>query len=92
MASLEEGTPPLSKYLVGIVKLVPEDLWVKNIVFDAEAMKIRGSSFKHESISNFMIELDKTNVFRDTTFNFTERTEEDKQKIIDFEVVTYPVM
>lgn len=94
LKDMEEGTLNLSKYLVGIIKLVPEDLWVKNIVLDSRSMKIKGGTLKLQSISDFMIRLDKSKIFKDTTFNFTERAqgEKSKEKTIDFEIVTRLVM
>lgn len=90
---LSEGSVALSKYLVGIVSLVPEDLWIKGIVLDYEGMKIRGATLSHQNISDFMIKLDKSKIFKDTSFNFTERSEtQKKEKVIDFEIVTHLVM
>ncbi len=93
LKDLEEGSFALSKYLVGIVKLVPEDLWVKNIILNPETMKIKGETTKFESISNFMIELDKSKIFNDTNFSYTERPEsEKKEKFIEFEIITHPAI
>jgi len=75
--------------LVRLSELIPERLWIRDIKLDRELITIGGTTFDNEIVSRFMERLDKSEYFRDTGFNYTQKKQLDNGAVINFEVITH---
>lgn len=82
--------PPVesSAILVALAGLVPDDLWITKITFDKKKIKMVGKAINNATISDFMLKLDKSPYFENTTFTYTEKKKADGQVAIEFEIVS----
>lgn len=77
-----------SPILVQISNLIPKEVWVNKISLDKDVIIISGTTVNSNLISKFMVALEERGYFRDTTFNYTQRTKLDDKNVMKFEVLT----
>ena len=77
-----------SGVLIELSKLIPKEIWIKNLKIDEISLIITGSSTNNTVISDFMENLDKAPLFEKTDFNFIRRAEDEKSETIEFEIKT----
>lgn len=79
-----------SDVLFVLNKFTPPDLWLSKISLKKDAITINGTTLNNAKVSNFMLKLDETGHFRQTSFNFTQKKKDKPEEaIIDFEVTTH---
>lgn len=82
-----------SEVLLRLGKLAPSDLWIKKIYLNKERITINGAALNNSLVSDFMVKLDESRNFKDTSFNFTHKKRDTDKKlgefpVIDFEIIT----
>jgi len=81
-----------AEVLKRLSKLVPRDLWINKLRLNKELVTIAGTTFSNALVSDFMTRLDESDYFRETSFNYTEKTKLTGRSVIDFEVTTHVVL
>lgn len=75
--------------LAQLSKLVPEDLWINKIRLNKELITLSGTTFDNAVVSNFMARIDESDYFRETSFNYTQKSKLTDKSVINFEVTTH---
>lgn len=75
-----------------ISRLLPENLWVNKVIMNKQLITIAGTTFDNEVVGKFMSGLDESGYFRQTSFNYTKKSDMAGQAVIDFEVTTHLVL
>jgi len=79
-----------SQVLLRLSKLTPGDLWINKVYLGKDMITLNGSTLNNAKVSSFMVDLDASGFFKDTSFNFTQKKEKkDGQPLISFEVTTH---
>lgn len=77
-----------AEILVELAKIVPEDLWLTKVAFKKGEATIGGATSSNEIVSRFMAELDKSDYFEGTNFNYTQKAKGQDKQVINFELTT----
>ena len=78
--------------LTRLSEIVPQNLWINNINMDKELITIVGTTFDNEIVSKFMEQLDESEYFEKTSFNYTQKKEFNDKPVIGFEVTTHAII
>lgn len=78
-----------SKILVHLSKLVPKDLWINKMALSEKEIHIIGTTFDNGNVSNFMVKLDNSDYFKQTSFTYTLKTSVAEKPVINFEITTH---
>ncbi|GEM_PF-1445931 len=74
-----------------VSRLVPDNLWINKGVFNKDAVVISGTTFDNTIVSGLMAALDASGYFKNTGFNYTQKSKLEDKPVLDFEVVTHIV-
>ncbi len=78
-----------SSILAHLSSLVPQKLWVTRASLNRNLVTINGTTFDNTLVSRFMLRLDESKTFEDTSFNYTQKGKLDDTGVINFEVTTH---
>lgn len=78
-----------AEILTHLSKLVPEDLWINKIKLNKELITLIGTTFDNAIVSQFMAKLDESDYFKETSFNYTQKSKLTDKSVINFEVTTH---
>jgi type IV pilus assembly protein PilM len=79
------GEKQFSETLSKLSELLPEEVWITKLAYNEKKMTLVGLTLKNELIMSFMEELNKSENFKDVTFNYTQK--ENNAKTYRFEVM-----
>lgn len=84
---------PISDVLMKLVEVVPQSIWVSQFKFSANRLTITGTTENAEHATTLIQALDQSGFFKDTTFVYTQLSEESKESSshYTFQVTTEPV-
>ncbi len=74
-----------------MAELVPEDLWINDLVFREEEFEISGSALDQQLITQFMNKLDESRVFRNSRFTSLEKKVAEDHTLYRFQITTEPL-
>lgn len=78
----------LSQALVYMPTLIPDEIWINKLTISGENMVINGSTLNNQAVSRFMDSLNKSNRFKGSSFNFTQKSELGDTTLYNFEIAT----
>lgn len=81
----------LSEALVYLPSFMPDEIWINKLSVDRERMVINGSTLNNQAVSNLMDSLNKSKKFKDSSFNFTQKSIIGDMTLYNFEIITRPV-
>lgn len=81
----------LSEALVYLPSFMPDEIWINKLSVDREQMVINGSTLNNQAVSNLIENLNKSKKFRDSSFNFTQKSTVGDMTLYNFEIITHPV-
>lgn len=81
----------VSEALVYLPTLMPDEIWINKLSVNQDQMVINGSTLNNQAISNLMDNLNKSKKFRESSFNFTQKSAIGEMTLYNFEIVTHPV-
>lgn len=96
----QQNPVPLSVVLQKLGTYVPSGVWITKLTFNGDSLKISGASKTTTAVSHLMNQLEVSKQFRNTTFSYTQRTEETEEEPrsqstvsnFTFEISTTPVL
>lgn len=78
-----------SEVLSVLDKLTPAELWLSKVSFNKDAITINGTTADNAIVSGFMLKVEESGYFKDTSFNFTQKNKDKPDEpMTDFEVTT----
>ena len=77
----------LSQSLVYLPTLIPDEIWINKLTIN-NGVVINGSTLSNEAVSKFMDNLNKSNKFKGSSFNFTQKSEIGQTTLYNFEIAT----
>lgn len=77
-----------AKLLAKLSHLVPQKLWINKVSMNKDMVTLAGVTFDNSIVSNFMSRLDASGYFKDTNFNYTQKSKIDEKPVISFEITT----
>ncbi len=80
-----------SRFMATITELVPQDLWINELVFQEEAFEIGGSALDNQLITQFMNKLDESRIFRNSRFTSFEKKVTQEHTLYRFQITTEPL-
>ena len=80
-----------STFLSLIAELVPQDMWINDMIFHEEEFEINGSALDNQLITQFMNQLDESKVFKNSRFTSFEKKVTDDHTLYRFQVTTEPL-
>lgn len=80
-----------SQAITLIAELIPEDLWINNLVLSEGMVQITGSTLDNQLITQFMHKLDESKAFMGSRFTSSEKQVADSHTIYNFEITTLPL-
>lgn len=78
----------LSQALVYMPTLIPDEIWINKLTVAGQQVVINGSTLDNQAVSKFMDSLNKSNKFKGSSFNFTQKNELGDATLYNFEVAT----
>jgi len=78
----------LSQSLVYLPTLIPEEIWINKLTINHDGVVINGSTLNNQAVSKFMDNLNKSNKFKGSSFNFTQKSEIGQTTLYNFEIAT----
>ncbi len=81
----------VSETLVHLPTLMPDEIWINKLSVNQDQMVVNGSTLNNQAISNLMDNLNKSKKFRESSFNFTQKSAIGDMTLYNFEIVTHPV-
>lgn len=78
-----------AEILARVSELLPEDLWINKIRLNKELVILSGTTFDNAVVSDFMAKIDASEYFRETSFNYTQKSRLQEKPVINFEVTTH---
>lgn len=78
----------LSQALVYLPTLIPEEIWINKLTISRGGVVINGSTLNNQAVSKFMDSLNKSNKFKGSNFNFTQKNEVGTSTLYNFEIAT----
>ncbi|OGX45241.1 MAG: hypothetical protein A3G38_00795 [Omnitrophica WOR_2 bacterium RIFCSPLOWO2_12_FULL_51_8] len=91
LSSTMSGEKKYSKLMALISGFVPEDLWVNHFTFSGAEVQIIGSMLNNQLVSQFMENLDKSGVFKNSAFTYSEKQVIENHTIYNFQITTEPI-
>ena len=81
-----------AKILAHLSELVPKDLWINKVNLNKKVIILTGTTFDNAIVSRFMAELDESDYFKDTSFNYTQKAKLTDKPVMNFEIITHIVL
>ena len=78
----------LSQSLVYLPTLIPEEIWINKLTVNRDGAVINGSTLNNQAVSKFMDNLNRSNRFKGSSFNFTQKNEVGESTLFNFEIAT----
>ena len=78
----------LSQSLVYLPTLIPEEIWINKLTISRDGAVINGSTLNNQAVSKFMDNLNRSNRFKGSSFNFTQKNEVGESTLFNFEIAT----
>ena len=78
----------LSQSLAYLTTLIPDEIWINKLSIYRDSIIINGSTLNNEAVSKFMDNLNGSNSFKESSFNFTQKGETSQAALYNFEIVT----
>jgi Tfp pilus assembly protein PilN len=78
----------LSQALVYMPTLIPDEIWINKLTVAGQQVVINGSTLDNQAVSKFMDSLNKSDRFKGSSFNFTQKNELGDATLYNFEVAT----
>jgi Tfp pilus assembly protein PilN len=66
---------PWSKVLIQLGELVPSKVWLKKMMLNGKMLTLEGASTESTRVSDFMAQIDNSNLFERTGFNYMQKNE-----------------
>jgi len=79
------GRTELSQVFTSITSLLPEEIWVNELMYKDEELLITGSTIDVSLITTLIDKIRESEAFTDVDFNYTQR--EDNNNVYSFEVL-----
>lgn len=77
-----------SAILASLAELVSDKLWINKISLDKNRLKLVGKALDNTVVSDFMVRLDKSPNFKNTSFVYTEKKKLGEQEVVEFEIIS----
>ncbi|MDD4879395.1 MAG: PilN domain-containing protein [Candidatus Omnitrophica bacterium] len=78
----------LSQSLVYLPTLIPDEIWINKLTINRDGVIINGSTLNNQAVSKFIDNLNKSNKFKGSSFNFTQKSEIGQATLYNFEIAT----
>lgn len=78
----------LSQALVYLPTLIPEEIWINKLSVNDEGIIINGSTLNNQAVSGFMDSLNRSDRFKGSSFNYTQKNEVGDATLYNFEIAT----
>lgn len=78
----------LSQALVYLPTLIPQEIWINKLTISRDGVVINGSTLDNQAVSRFMDSLNKSDRFKGSSFNFTQKNEAGTSTLYNFEIAT----
>lgn len=83
----ETGKPAeLSQALAYMPALMPEEIWINKLSVEGRRVVINGSTLDNQAVSRFIENLNRSNKFKNSSFNFTQKGELGDATLYNFEI------
>lgn len=76
----------LSQALVYMPTLIPDEIWINKLAVEGRQVVINGSTLDNQAVSKFMESLNRSNKFKGSSFNFTQKGELGDATLYNFEI------
>ncbi len=87
-AAKSEG---LSDVLAYLPMLMPDEIWINKLSISREQMVIAGSTLDNQLVSELMDNLNKSKRFKESSFQFTQKSKVGDMTLYNFEIITHPL-